>query len=153
MKSRPADNHMSADEVDLLVQSLLVRSGGQCEGRTPRCGAPGGSVLGMPREQVSVQHRKAQGSGGTSRTDVHGLHNVLLLCGTGVTFCHGWVECEERGLAWQRGLWIHQADDGATVPLVLHSGRRVLLHPTEPRYVEHPDPYGLRDGTVLRRST
>lgn len=149
MKSRPADNHLSRAEWDALFQLLLVRSGGQCEGRTPACIAPGGSILGMQREQVSVQHRRAQGMGGTALTATNDLANLLLLCGTGNTGCHGWVENDERGEAKRRGLWVgHEYRDGAPVPLAeyaltLWSGRRVLLDPTEPVYLPHPDPYGL----------
>lgn len=151
MRSRPADNHLSRVQWDVLFQLLLVRSGGQCEGRTPACTAPGGSLLGMPRERVSVQHRRAQGMGGTSLDETHNLANLLLLCGTGVTGCHGWVECEERDLAEQRGLWArHEYRDGAPVPideypLVLWSGRRVLLHPGQPTYLPHPDPWGMNE--------
>ncbi len=147
--ARPTDNHLSATEWDQVFHLLLVRSGGQCEGRTPACVAPGGSLFGMPREQVSVQHRRAQGMGGTALAETNDLANLLLLCGTGTSGCHGWVECEERGEAERRGLWVrHEYRDGAPIPLAeyplrLWSGRRVLLHPTNPEYVPHPDPYGI----------
>lgn len=149
-RARPADNHLSAVEWEQQFHLLLTRSGGQCEGRTPWCLAPGGSVLGMPREHVSVQHRRAQGMGGTALAETNNLANLLLLCGTGVTGCHGWVETEDRGEAELRGLWVrHTSADGRPVPveqypLVLWSGRRVLLHPTEPVYLPHPDPWGVR---------
>ncbi len=150
IRSHPADNHLTGAEWDTLFQLLLVRSGGNCEGRTPWCLAPGGSVLGMPRERVSVQHRRAQGMGGTALTQTNDLANLLLLCGTGVTGCHGWAEVGERAAAETRGLWVRHdyQDDGQPIPLteyplVLHSGRRVLLHPTEPIYLPHPDPWGV----------
>lgn len=151
LRSRPADNHLSRVEWEVRFQELLVRPGGQCEGRTPRCIAPNGSVLGLPREQVSVQHRRAQGMGGTALAETNDLANVLLLCGTGTSGCHGWVENDERGEAERRGLWVrHEYRDGVPVPLTeypltLWSGRRVLLHPTEPVYLPHPDPWGLTE--------
>jgi hypothetical protein len=153
IRARPADNHLAADEWAALFHLLLVRSGGNCEGRTVNCLAPAGSVLGMPRERVSVQHRRAQGLGGTSLEETNNLANLLILCGSAVDGCHGWVENEARGEAEARGLWVRHAydADGQPVPverypLVLWSGRRVLLHPTEPVYLPHPDPWGVRDG-------
>lgn len=154
MQRKPADNHLSADEWAQIFHLLLVRSGGRCEGRTPDCLAPAGVVVGMPRDQVSIQHRRAQGVGGTALAEAHSLANLLLFCGTGVTACHGWVECQDRAAAEDRGLWVrHTYENGVLVPverypLVLHSGRRVFLHPTEPRYVEHPDPYGVLDADL-----
>lgn len=151
MKRKPADNHLSADEWVQVFHLLLVRSGGRCEGQTPDCLAPGGSVIGMPRDRVSVQHRRAQGVGGTSTAEANTLANLLILCGSSVTGCHNWVEHAERDAAEDRGLWVrHTYRDGILVPverypLTLHSGRRVFLHPTEPRYVEHPDPYGIHE--------
>jgi hypothetical protein len=108
-------------------------------------------VLGLPREQVSIQHRRARGSGGSYLVESNGLDNLLVLCGTGTTGCHGWVEVQERDLARRRGLWIgHDYRDGELIPaceypLVLWSGRRELLHPTVPVYVPHPDPWGIDD--------
>lgn len=144
------DNHLTGAEWDVQMQMLLVRCGGYCEGRTPWCTAPGGLLLGMPRGAMSIQHRRAQGMGGTSLEEANSLANLLLLCGDGVRGCHGWTEVGEREAARVRGLWVrHDYDeDGRPVPvecypLVLHSGRRVLLHPSEPHYDEHPDPWGV----------
>lgn len=128
---------------------LTLRSGGMCEGRTPACIAPGGAVGLLPRYKVSIQHRRARGMGGSRLAETHTLDNLLLLCGSGTTGCHGWVENRERAAALARGLWIgHDHDDaGALIPasaypLVLHSGRRVLLDPISPFYIPAPDPYG-----------
>lgn len=155
IKARPADNHLSAAEWEQTFHRLLTRSGGQCEGRTPGCLAPCGSVLGMPRERVSVQHRRAQGMGGTALAETNAnLANLLILCGTGVTGCHGWAEVGERELAERRGLWVrHEYRDGVPVPvqeypLVLWSGRQVLLDPRDPVYLPHPNPWGAASCVV-----
>jgi hypothetical protein len=151
IKSRPADNHLTGDEWAEVFQRLLERSGGLCEAQTPDCAAPGGSVLGMPRERVSIQHRRAQGMGGTALAETNtDLANLLVICGTGNLFCHGWIETQERGAARERGLWVpHDYRDGVAVPvqeypLVLASGRRVLLDPVVPIYLRHPDEWGGR---------
>lgn len=149
IRSRPADNHRSREWWEQQFYLLGVRSGLLCEARTPACLAPGGQLEGMPREQVSVQHRRAQGAGGTSLENTHSLANQLIICGTGVTGCHGWIETQERDAARTLGLWIpHSYRDGEPVPpqeywLRLRSGRRVYLDPGSPVYLPHPDPYGL----------
>ncbi len=129
---------------------LMTRSGGRCEGLTPHCLAASGDLSTLRREQVSIQHRRARGAGGTRLAEAHtNLANLLLLCGTGTTGCHGWVETQQRQLALQRGLWIgHDYRDGDLVPpqeypLTLASGRRVLLDPVSPIYLPHPDEWGV----------
>lgn len=118
---------------DEVLQDLLTRGGGRCEATTPNCVAPGGVLLGMQRGQVSIQHRRARGSGGTRDGEVHCLGNLLLLCGDGVRGCHGWVECRERAAAEERGLWVRR---GVTppweVPVILGSGRVVRLDRVAP---------------------
>ncbi len=134
----------------MVFQLLLIRSGGLCEARTERCLAPGGVLVGMPRDRLSIQHRRARGMGGSRLADTHNLANLLAVCGSGVTGCHGWIECQERAAAEVRGLWVrHEYREGVPVPveeypLVLWSGRRVLLHPTSPTYVAHPDPWNTQ---------
>lgn len=39
----------------------------------------------------SRHHRIPRGMGGTSNPAVHTVANIILLCGTGTTKCHGWV--------------------------------------------------------------
>lgn len=122
------------------VHQLLVRSGGSCEARTTQCLAgPTGALDRLPRWRVSVHHRKPRGMGGTRRADVHGLHHLMLLCGSGTTGCHGWVE-RNRAAARDRGLLVPQAMDATEVPVVLWSGRRVLLDPMAPFYQPAPGP-------------
>lgn len=40
----------------------------------------------------SVHHRRPRGSGGTSVPWINFPSNLILLCGSGTTGCHGWVE-------------------------------------------------------------
>ncbi len=147
MRRRPADNHLSGAEWESVQHVLNVRTGSRCE-------CCGGSLYGVPREQVEIQHRRAQGMGGTDLAEANNLANLLLLHG----FCHRWVESrpsDPRGrpyldLARVRGLWVpHDYDDGVPVPveaypLVLHSGRRVLLDPVNAPYLPHADEWGYR---------
>lgn len=61
---------------------VLVRDGYQCV----RCGCPAGPEIG----QYSLQHRKARGVGGDNS-----LPNLILLCGSATTGCHGAVEARK----------------------------------------------------------
>ncbi len=58
---------------------VLERDGYQCA----RCGRPAGPGTGP----YSLQHRKARGVGGDNSPA-----NLLLLCGSATTLCHGHVE-------------------------------------------------------------
>jgi len=60
---------------------VMKRDGFACV----RCGQ---STIGRPH---SVQHRKARQSGGTSDPLANSPSNLILLCGTGSTMCHGEV--------------------------------------------------------------
>lgn len=65
---------------------IVARDNARCR----RCGEPGGSV----------HHRRPRGMGGT-RTTPDPSWGVVL-CGTGTTGCHGWVE-SHRELARAEG--------------------------------------------------
>lgn len=154
LKAKRPDNHLSKAESDAMFLFLQTRSGNRCE----CCGCP---VDDVTRDAVEVQHRRAQGMGGTALEEANSLANLLLLHGR----CHHWVESrpsDPRGpsfpdLAEARGLWVrHAYDDGGdpvpveTYPLVLASGRRVFLDPVVPIYLPHPDPWGVADCAVPR---
>lgn len=103
---------MTAVALDVR-EAVLGRAGGVCE----HCGDPFDSVFGL-----SVHHRHPRGMGGTSRGWVNRPANLLAVCGSGTTACHGWIE-SHRTDALDRGL-------------LLRSG----YHPDE-------TPYRDRDGT------
>jgi hypothetical protein len=156
MRRGPADNHLSRDEWRIVRHNLAVRSGHCCE----QCG---GSVWGLSDNEVEVQHRRAQGMGGTDLGEANSLANLLLFHAR----CHRWVESRpvqrfvidgepvDIDVAKIRGLWVpHTTDDGEpvpveTYPLVLFSGRQVFLDPVSAPYVKHPDEYGFPGPLVV----
>lgn len=86
-------------------------------------------------EPHSFHHRQPRGAGGTSRPEVNSPSNLLLLCGTGVDGCHGFVEAHRRS-AEQEGWLVRHGHDPADVPVTVYAGpnalattftRRVLL--------------------------
>lgn len=96
---------------------VINRSGGACEkcGRTTTTG--------------SVHHRRPRGMGGTKHPAANDPANLLVLCGSGVTGCHGWVETH-RDDAYARGLLLRTGMDAQTTPYLDDTHHWWLLHGT-----------------------
>lgn len=69
----------------------------------------------------SLQHRRARGMGGSRRQDTDRAGNLVLVCGTGTTECHGWIEAHPAE-ASARGFRIAAGADPARVPIVDYAG-------------------------------
>lgn len=131
------------DDPDIKAQwealrgQLILRSGERCETCGAQLGAPG----------WSAHHRCLRGMGGTRRAGINALSNLLAVCGSGSTGCHGWIHGNPK-TAYRLG-WMMPSTDyvlavSARTPVVLYSGRRVLLDSAVPSYREAPgDPYDL----------
>ena len=131
---------LAGPEWEHLTTMLVTRSGGACEARTPACLAyRDGRLLGTPH---SRHHRKNRQSGGSGDPLINSLANLLLLCGDGTTGCHGWIGANPEQ-AYRLGLLVPHgvgpACDPAKVPVVMHGGRRRLLDPTNPCYLDPED--------------
>lgn len=87
---------------------IAERCGGRCE----RCGAP----------EYTVHHRRKRSQGGTWCPS-----NLLALCGSGTTGCHGWVENNPTAAQALR-FWLRAGQPSETTPVWLW-GRWVLLQP------------------------
>ena len=72
------------------------------EGCCARCGAP---ISGVRGRDWSLHHRRPRGSGGSSLAWVNLPGNLIILCGSGVTGCHGYVE-SYRETAVARGFLV-----------------------------------------------
>ena len=93
------------------VRALVMAREGNC------CAACGISVIGRP---YSVQHRVARGMGGRATAAANALSNLVLLCGSAVTGCHGLAESRDPDMH-DRGLWLWSWEDPALVPVMLAS--------------------------------
>ena len=51
-----------------------------------------GRCIGCGRTDLTAQHRRARGMGGTSDVSLGHPANGVPLCGDGVRGCHGWAE-------------------------------------------------------------
>lgn len=90
-------------------------------GRCVRCGRFVG-------DWKSRHHRVSKGAGGSKREWINSPSNLITLCGSGTTGCHGWVT-ENTTRAREFGGWClnrNGLDDPRTFP-VLYLGRWVLL--------------------------
>lgn len=92
---------------------------------TPTCQWCGGAVR-IPGE-YSIQHRRARGMGGSSRTETSQAANGLLVHGTGTTGCHGHIERNPEE-ATRRGFRLYQNDTPAGHPFIDWLGREWVLH-------------------------
>ena len=72
-----------------------------------RCGAV------VPRDEDSIHHRIPRGRGGENTAE-----NLLLLCGSGVTGCHGYIEAH-RTEAYNHGYLVRTGYDPLDVPVLL----------------------------------
>lgn len=96
-------------------QTVIGRAQQRCES----CGSAS-QYLGW-----SVHHRKPRGMGGTSLVSSASPANLLLLCGSGTTGCHGWFE-NHRTEAKVQGILVPRHAEPTKVP-VYYRSRWVLL--------------------------
>lgn len=104
-KSRPTGPDVATREL------VRWRDRDQCR----RCGA----------QTWQIHHRKPRGMGGTRDPLINGPSNLVLLCGTGTTGCHGWVETN-RTEARLQGWLVSQYADPRYQPID-HEGRLAFL--------------------------
>lgn len=87
---------------------VVTRAAGRCE----LCG----ERLSGDGVAYSIHHRQARGAGGTRRPEANYPSNLLLVCGTGTTGCHGSIE-SNRDIAYDNGWLVRHPTDPATVPV------------------------------------
>lgn len=99
-------------------QAVRERAGGRCE----RCGT-------ALRGDWSCHHRRPRGMGGTRRFDANSPVNLLALCGSATTGCHGEVEAD-REAAREAGWLVRLHADPALIPVPIF-GRTRLTYLTD----------------------
>lgn len=129
-----------------VCDTVDVREGRRCL----RCGEGVGGWSGGSRHHRRPRSHPWPG--------LHGAANLVLLCGSGTTGCHGWVhahpaEAYRYGLlvhSWddpsrvpvlsKRWGWVWLSDDGSAVPLLASEKDRWLLESGMKWSVERLDP-------------
>ena len=104
---------------------VYIRDGHRCA----RCSI---SILNDPG---SIHHRKPRGMGGTKDARANDPRNLIRLCGTGTTGCHGWVE-SRRADAYSKG-WLIRSYDDLDVPMLTITGDRIELRIDGTRWESH----------------
>lgn len=69
----------------------------------------------------SAHHRKARGMGGSRNPDINQPANLLMVCGSGTTGCHGFIE-SNRLWAYELGLLIYTVAEREITPAYLRHG-------------------------------
>jgi hypothetical protein len=86
-------------------RTVLFRAKHRCE----RCGD-------LISDFYSIHHRKPRGMG-SALEEINQPSNLMLLCGSGVSGCHGWVE-SNRKEAMREGFLVSRYDDPCHVPVI-----------------------------------
>jgi len=120
--ARPAAKHGDTGPSSKVRALVIARDLGCCV----CCGL---SVLGR---QASIQHRRARGMGGTSDAHANCCCNLILMLGSGTTFCHGRVESRRDPHDAGRGYRLEQWEIPALTPVMVFSpgGSGVSAYPT-----------------------
>lgn len=69
----------------------------------------------------SVHHRVPRRMGGSRDANLHLPANLILLCGSGVTGCHGWVE-SNRDKARNYGFLLYRVESAQEIPFIDDNG-------------------------------
>lgn len=110
-----------------LREMVIERSEYSCD----RCAKP---LIGRP---YSLQHRRARGRGG--RKDAHTAANLIVLCGSATTGCHGRVENQERAEAYRYRFAIRgEVEIPEETPIFRHMNSWVI--PGEGLWIPSVDP-------------
>lgn len=92
-----------AAEIASLMPALIHRSGGRCEVAIESI---------CEGAATNVHHRKPRGQGGRNV-----MRNLLHLCGSGTTGCHGYIE-HNRDVSYTNGWLVRQQQAPGQVPVI-----------------------------------
>lgn len=96
---------------------------------------------GLRGRDWSVHHRVPRGMGGTRDEAVNSAPSLLILCGSGVTGCHGRVE-SDRAEAYINGWLVSRYSDPAMTAVLLDNGAR-WAYLADGGYADNPPPDGV----------
>jgi hypothetical protein len=114
------------------VLRVLDRDGHACV----RCGK---ALRGDRGLDWSLQHRKPRGMGGTSDPAINAASNLLSVCGSGTTGCHGYME-SERTEAEDKGWLIRRLPTAhpLTEPVLVARESRWVYLTDDAQYADNP---------------
>jgi len=89
---------------------VLSRAAYKCE----RCGIPLSQGF-----YYSLHHRTPRGMGGTKAERLNLPSNLVAICGSGTTGCHGFIE-SNRVMADDEGWLVSRYEESAEIPLFIY---------------------------------
>ena len=107
---------MNRSDKSDVREVVIERSKGVCE-------VCGGSLTKW--DGMSVHHRKPRKMGGSKDPALWLPSNLLVVCGSGTSGCHGDIE-HKRGYAKLNGWLLKSYEDPAVTPVRLFIGWRML---------------------------
>ena len=66
---------------------------------------------------INIHHRLPRQMGGTLSDSIHLPANLIVLCGSGTSGCHGWVE-SNRDQARKLGFLLFRIDNAEEIPFI-----------------------------------
>lgn len=112
------------------VLRVLERDGHACM----RCGK---AIRGNRGWDWSMQHRLPRGQGGTSNPAINLPSNLLSVCGSATTLCHGHME-SYRTEAEQKGWLVRRGNDPKAQPVLVARGTRWVYLDDDANYLDSP---------------
>jgi 5-methylcytosine-specific restriction enzyme A len=100
----------------IVRMTVVMRGGGNCE----ICNKPLNSS-----QYVSLHHRKPRKMGGSRDTSLNEASNLMMICGSGTSGCHGYVE-SNRELSYTNGWLVHSYEIPNQKPVLIRDKFVVL---------------------------
>ena len=100
----------------IVRMTVVMRGGGTCE----ICNKPLNSS-----QYVSLHHRKPRKMGGSRDTTLNEPSNLMMICGSGTSGCHGYVE-SNRELSYTNGWLVHSYEIPNQKPVLIRNTFVVL---------------------------
>lgn len=108
ISGRPREGTRAVQVTPAVRLQIKARDGYACA----RCGHGAGDG-----EPLNVHHRTPRGMGGSRDAGSAALSNLLTLCGTGTTGCHGWIESHREEAVREGWIVPHGIVRPADVPV------------------------------------
>ena len=96
------------------------------------------AIVGDRGTDWSIGHRIPRGMGGTKDPRINLSSNLLTLCGSGTTGCHGATEGPLRAMAYTEGWLLPRSADPRAVPVLIERGARYVYLTNEATYSDSP---------------
>ena len=109
-KPRKKPSKRSLGVSQAIRNEVLRRSNFRCE----KCG-----IHLAEGFYYSIHHRTPRGMGGTREKRLNLPSNLVAICGSGTTGCHGWIE-HNRSEAEDAGWLVSRYQECAEVPLFIY---------------------------------